>query len=399
MRGLTSALIAIAFTLNAGAQTGGPSPDAQYRSLLSEYNASLIKARDAVKAAKTEAEKKEARSSYPTVEVIGPRFMALAKKYPRTSVACESLVWIVGRSRQEFDVFPARVEIMRESMEILARDFVDDLRVGQVCINLTRYPSSLRDRFLRTLYEKTNSRDVRGCACLYLARYLVSKAKAAETARNTRLGERRDTMQLTPDSYFEELRSTDPMLLAWEADALFEKTIREYGDLRNPPGSKLTFAQLAEADLKALREIGAGKAAPDIAGADINGNTFKLSDYRGKVVVLSFSGSWCAPCRAQYPHHRELVSRLKERPFALLSVNTDEKETLRKAIGSGEITWKCWWDGGMLGPICKAWNVYGFPTFFVIDASGVIRRRNVKGATLDEVVDGLLAETNSPTKG
>jgi peroxiredoxin len=398
MRALMPVVIAFAFTLNSGAQPEGPSPEAQYQSLLSEYNASSIKAREAVSTAKTEAEKKQARSLFPTVEVIGPRFMALAKKYPRSSASCDALVWIVGRSRQEFDVFPTRVDIMKEAMEILARDFVDDVRVGRVCINLTRYASPLRDRFLRTLYEKTHNRDVRGCACLYLARYLVSKAKTAETARDTRRGDRGNTLPLIPDSYFEELRATDPVLLNWEADALFERTIREFGDLKNPPQSKLTFAQLAEAELKALREIGTGKTAPDIEGADIDGNAFKLTDYRGKVVVLSFSGSWCAPCRVQYPHHRELVSRLKDQPFALLSVNTDEKETLRKAIGSGEITWKCWWDGGLLGPICKAWNVYGYPTVFVIDGNGVIRRRNVRGEALDQVVDGLLAEIKSTPK-
>jgi peroxiredoxin len=205
-------------------------------------------------------------------------------------------------------------------------------------------------------------------------------------------------MRLTSDAYFEHLRSTDPEQLNWEADSLYEKVISEFGDLRNPPTSRFTFAQLAEAELKALRSIGTGKTAPDIEAADVDGHVFKLSDYRGKVVVLSFSGSWCGPCRAQYPHERELVSRLKDRPFALLSVNTDEKETLSKAIAAGEITWKCWWDGGLMGPICKAWNVYGYPTVFVIDAKGVIRRRNLRGQALDACVDELLAEINAPPK-
>ena len=164
------------------------------------------------------------------------------------------------------------------------------------------------------------------------------------------------------------------------------------------PNSKFSFAQVAELDLKELRQIAIGKTAPDIQGPDIDGNEFKLSDYRGKVVVLSFSGSWCGPCRAQYPHERELVSRLKGKPFALLSVNTDEKETLRKALIAGEITWKCWWDGGLMGPICKAWNVYGYPTVYVIDAKGVIRRRNANGTALDQAVDDLLKEITSLPK-
>ncbi len=237
-------------------------PRAQYEALLREYNETSTRVLAAVGTAKTDAQKKEALSSYPTVEVIGPRFVALAQKYPHTSAACDALVWIVGRSRQEFDVFPTRVKIMTEAMEILARDHIDDVRVGRVCFNLTRYASPLRDKFLRTVYDKTTNRDVRGYACLYLARYLVAKARAVESARRTEAGSRGNTLRFLSDAYFEQLRSTDPTLLTWEADALFEKTIREYGDLRNPPGSKLTLAQSAEADLKALRKSALAKPRP-----------------------------------------------------------------------------------------------------------------------------------------
>jgi peroxiredoxin len=398
MQCLMLGLIVFSLSAEPSAQTGGSTPEAQYESILREYNEAQTRANQAVRTAKTEAQMKEARSLYPKVEVFGPRFMALAKQYPHSAVACDALVWILSQSRHAFDVFPTRVNIMSEAMEMLARDHVDDVRVGRVCFNLSGYASPLRDQFLRAVYDKTTNREVRGYVCLYLARYLVSKSHAVETAMATAPGQRGNALRLWSDAYIEHLRSMNPTLLTWEAEELYEKTIREYGDFRNPPGSKLTFAQLAEAELKALREIGIGKTAPDIEGADIDGNVFKLSDYRGKVVVLSFSGSWCPPCRAQYPHERELVSRLKVRPFAFLSVNTDEKENLRKAIIAGEITWKCWWDGGLLGSICKAWNVHAFPTVYVIDANGVIRRRNPRGETLDKVVDELLKEIESLPK-
>ena len=104
------------------------------------------------------------------------------------------------------------------------------------------------------------------------------------------------------------------------------------------PNAKIkTYGALAEAALFELRNLAVGKPAPDIEGEDVHGKRFKLSDYRGKVIVLSFSGNWCGPCRAMYPLERELVSRLKDRPFAMLGVNTDpERETLRKSIQRGK---------------------------------------------------------------
>ena len=82
-----------------------------------------------------------------------------------------------------------------------------------------------------------------------------------------------------------------------------------------------------------------------------------------------------------YPQERELVARLKDKPFAMVSVSTDATvETLQKSIASGEITWRCWYDGGITGPITTRWGVRSFPTIFVLDKAGVIRFKDVQGA-------------------
>ncbi len=96
-----------------------------------------------------------------------------------------------------------------------------------------------------------------------------------------------------------------------------------------------------------------------------------------------------------YPHERSLVKRLKDKPFALIGVNSDaNKETLRPRMVEENITWRSFWNGpkGTSGPISKAWNVWGWPTIYIIDHKGVIRARNKRGEEMDEVVDMLLAE-------
>jgi hypothetical protein len=94
------------------------------------------------------------------------------------------------------------------------------------------------------------------------------------------------------------------------------------------------------------------------------------------------------------PHERSLVERLKDKPFALLGVNSDVDKSYyfaeQKTMG---VTWRSFWCGekGTSGPIPTKWNVRGWPTIYVIDHEGVIRYKNVRGEKMDEAVDALLA--------
>jgi thiol-disulfide isomerase/thioredoxin len=150
----------------------------------------------------------------------------------------------------------------------------------------------------------------------------------------------------------------------------------------------------ARDELFKLRELAVGQCAPEIDGTDVEGGRFKLSDYRGKVVVLTFSGNWCSPCRAMYAQERALVESWKGQSFALLSVNTDpSKETLRQSLTAGEITWRCWHDGPGNLPICTRWRIKEFPTVFVLDPRGVIRGRGLRGKALELTVAELMKES------
>jgi hypothetical protein len=94
-----------------------------------------------------------------------------------------------------------------------------------------------------------------------------------------------------------------------------------------------------------------------------------------------------------YPDERALAEWMKDRPFALLSVNTDEdKDSLRKSLASGKITWRCWWEGGVVRPIYTKWLVDQLPTIYVINAHGNIRAKHLRGKVLEEVFDRLMKE-------
>ncbi len=96
-----------------------------------------------------------------------------------------------------------------------------------------------------------------------------------------------------------------------------------------------------------------------------------------------------------YPHERSLVKKLKDKPFALIGVNSDKDlDTLRKVRVEKELTWRSFWDGpeGTSGPIDKAWNVVQWPTIYILDGKGVIRARNTRDEQMEVAVMELLAE-------
>ena len=87
------------------------------------------------------------------------------------------------------------------------------------------------------------------------------------------------------------LKSADPAKLEKDAEASFDKVVQtpEYADLKS---GRSTVGDAAKTNLFEMRNLGIGKVAPQIDGDDIDANPMKLTDYRGKVVVIDFWGDW-----------------------------------------------------------------------------------------------------------
>ena len=90
--------------------------------------------------------------------------------------------------------------------------------------------------------------------------------------------------------FVEQLRARKPDQLVKESEELFQRVIDKYGDLRQY--GQVTFGKSAAGELFEMRNLAIGKPAPDIQGEDIDGKKFKLSEYKGKVVVIDFWGHW-----------------------------------------------------------------------------------------------------------
>ena len=315
---------------------------------------------------------------------FGRRALDLAARHPGTTEAVDALSWIVALGYGPENGL---------ALAALRRDHATSPRLGAACNNTRRSVYSAfeeAEAFLRAVVAANPDRAVRGQACFALAIFVQFQAEAirncaADPKTLAFLGQAIGAERLA------RFRGRDAAALTHEAGELFERVRAEFADLKDRRGRLL--GTRAEGELTELRSLQVGLAAPEIVGRDVDGREFRLSEFKGRVVALTFAGNWCGPCRAAYPRERELVKRLKGQPFALVSVNTDEDpKVLRQAIDSGEITWRCWSEAGVDGPTPRAWGVSQFPMVYVLDASGLIRFRNVEGDNLDKAVDALLAE-------
>lgn len=115
-----------------------------------------------------------------------------------------------------------------------------------------------------------------------------------------------------------------------------------------------------------------GGATPSLSLKDPAGKTHDLAAYRGKVVLVNFWATWCAPCREEMPSMQALRKRLTGRPFEVLAVNMMESEEKIAAFRESALI-----DLPLLmdrdGAAAKRWNVRMLPISFVIDRHGAIR--------------------------
>jgi hypothetical protein len=89
---------------------------------------------------------------------------------------------------------------------------------------------------------------------------------------------------------YQELLKLDAAKTEAEALGMLDRVVKEFADVPTQRGS--TLGETARADLHEIRDLVVGKPVPDIEGEDLAGVKFKLSDYRGKVVLLDFWGNW-----------------------------------------------------------------------------------------------------------
>lgn len=371
-------LIAGLWPLAALGQGSSPTPEAEavkLEGIEAEAKAAKDEYITILKREPPEAESSAAGKAYHARLLnLMDRALTLARSHPGQTEAVAAPAWVAGQM-----IFAGGSDIEGRGDEafrlLAAAPVLDDEAIGPAILNAEivgrRCPEI--EPFLRSVLARSRNRRLLALARFSLGRYLAEMARMPDRLASPISGE--ELAKFLPKDRLNRYRALDGVKLRGEAEALLEKVVREDADIRIraeiPP-----LGELAAGDLYRIRNLSPGRPAPELVGEDIDGVPIRLSDFRGKVVVLSFWATWCGPCMELVVEEKALVAAMKGRPFALVGINGDsaeDRDKVKEAVKKEGISWRSFWAGGPDGAIPRKWAVQSWPTVYTIDAEGIIR--------------------------
>ncbi len=206
------------------------------------------------------------------------RFWALAEAAPDDPSAFDALLWCAQLGRN--------TSLATKAIDRLAARHAENPRLSALTDLLEQVPGDSAETLLRAIAARNPDRGARGRASFMLGRWLNRRLELVQLVRDQpgRLAAMEDFLKnqgLDPAL----LARSDPTTLTKEAEAVFERVAKEYGDVH---AFQNTLARLAGDELHEMRAIVVGRPCPEISGQDLDGKAFTLSEFKGNVVLVDF---------------------------------------------------------------------------------------------------------------
>lgn len=353
----------------------------------------------------TDSEKIRHYQAWPGWKFL-PEFVHLAKETPDDDVAFACCDWIIARCSNVGNSEIGIYEPEKFAWNLLLQHHSQRDEIRQYCLRAMQYSSPAREQFLRSILEDYRQPvAAHGYAFLALAELL---ARNHELSGNGGIdgwaepqGEYERYLRSTnAPQWIEYIRATDAKQCHTESLDLLRHVLAHYAEIEITQSEPYfrnvkTLGDKAQKSLHSLENLRVGKEAPMIVGTDLQGKPLRLSDYKGKVVLLSFWSTDCGPCLQMIPEEQKLIETFDGQPFALLAVNNDQELTVAQDTAEKKgIDWPCWYDG-QDQPIHKDYNVLMWPTFYLIDPEGKIAAKDVAPTEVAAEVKKLMEQYES----
>jgi hypothetical protein len=249
--------------------------------ILEEYDDAMNAFRRAYTEAAAEDKREVYDESYPDPADYIPRLWEVIELNAGDPACAEALIWIVRNDRAGDD--------SERAVGMLLAEHIESESLGEVCSVFARRVKDGRP-FLERVMADSPHREVRASARFFLASLMLQEVEYADSLIDGDEDTQKGYREYLGEEVADRLATLDRAAATAQARAYMEQILSDDPDVEHP--YKGTLGAAAEGILFEMDNLVVGKVAPDIEGNDLDGVPFKLSDYRGKVVVLDFWGNW-----------------------------------------------------------------------------------------------------------